>query len=144
MSRLVRLRTPIKITKQVMESFDISTYAECSDWLYMVRLPTFISCSKTLQLPCILKRALGGGPKATSGLIGMEGHRSQIWFRSHSAAWHFGSVHIFVTPNWADVCSPIMLQLHLQTSGPVAQHCRIPRSSYEALFQQVAFYRTEA
>ncbi|CAJ1439150.1 unnamed protein product, partial [Effrenium voratum] len=64
-----------------------------------------------------LKRALGGVLQATASIIGMEGHRSQIRFRSHAAGWHYGTPHLFVTPNLADVRSPLLLQLHLQNDG---------------------------
>lgn len=40
----------------------------------------------SVDLP--LQRALGGVLQATSSIIGMEGHRSQIRFRSHAAGWH--------------------------------------------------------
>ena len=64
-----------------------------------------------------LKRALGGVLQATASIIGMEGHRSQIRFCSHAAGWHYGTPHLFVTPNLADVRSPLLLQLHLQNDG---------------------------
>ena len=63
-----------------------------------------------------LKRALGGVLQATASIIGME-DRSQIRFRSHAAGWHYGTPHLFVTPNLADVRSPLLLQLHLQNDG---------------------------
>ena len=40
-----------------------------------------------------LKRALGGVLQATSNIIGMEGHRTQIRILGHAAAWHYGSAH---------------------------------------------------
>ena len=70
-----------------------------------------------------LKRALGGVLQATSSIIGMEGHRSQIRLRGHAAGWHYGSAHLFVTPNIADVRSSLLLQLHLQRSK--AEECNI-------------------
>ena len=70
-----------------------------------------------------LKRALGGVLQAGANIVGMEGHRSQIRLRGHAAGWHYGSAHLFVTPNLADVRSPLLLQLHLQTSGVYPFHC---------------------
>ena len=73
-----------------------------------------------------LKRALGGVLQATSSIVGMEGHRSQIRLRGHAAGWHYGSAHVFVTPNLADVRSPLLLQLHLQaTAGVAVEECAI-------------------
>ena len=43
------------------------------------------------QVDVALKRALGGVLQATSSIIGMEGHRSQIRLRGHAAGWHYGS-----------------------------------------------------
>ena len=51
-----------------------------------------------------LKRALGGVLQATSNIIGMEGHRSQIRLLGHAAAWRYGSAHLFVTPSIAQHC----------------------------------------
>lgn len=70
-----------------------------------------------------LKRALGGVLQATSSIIGMEGHRSQIRLLGHAAGWHYGSAHLFVTPNIADVRSPLLLQLHYQ--GTKVEECSI-------------------
>ena len=72
-----------------------------------------------------LKRALGGVLQATSSIIGMEGHRSQIRLRGHAAGWHYGSAHLFVTPNLADIRSPLLLQLHLQDTAGTVEDCEV-------------------
>ena len=72
-----------------------------------------------------LKRALGGVLQATSSIVGMEGHRSQIRLRGHAAGWHYGSAHLFVTPNLADVRSPLLLQLHLQSASGTVEKCEV-------------------
>ena len=53
----------------------------------------------------------------------MEGHRSQIRLRGHAAGWHYGSAHLFVTPNIADMRSSLLLQLHLQNAK--VEECKI-------------------
>ena len=75
------------------------------------------------QVDVALKRALGGVLQATSSIIGMEGHRSQIRLRGHAAGWHYGSAHLFVTPNIADMRSSLLLQLHLQNVK--VEECKI-------------------
>ena len=75
------------------------------------------------QVDVSLKRALGGVLQATSSIIGMEGHRSQIRLRGHAAGWHYGSAHLFVTPNIADMRSSLLLQLHLQNAK--VEECKI-------------------
>ena len=75
------------------------------------------------QVDVALKRALGGVLQATSSIIGMEGHRSQIRLRGHAAGWHYGSAHLFVTPNSADMRSSLLLQLHLQNVK--VEECKI-------------------
>ena len=75
------------------------------------------------QVDVALKRALGGVLQATSSIIGMEGHRSQIRLRGHAAGWHYGSAHLFVTPNIADMRSSLLLQLHLQNAK--VEECKI-------------------
>ena len=72
-----------------------------------------------------LKRALGGVLQATSSIIGMEGHRSQIRLRGHAARWHYGSAHLLVTPNLADIRSPLLLQLHLQGADGTVEDCEV-------------------
>ena len=44
-----------------------------------------------------LKRALGGVIQATSNIIGMEGHRSQIRLLGRAAAWHYEMFFILIT-----------------------------------------------
>ena len=61
-----------------------------------------------------LKKALASALAASANILGTEGHRSQIRLRGHAAGWHYGTTHLFVTPNLADSCAPMFLQLHLQ------------------------------
>ena len=59
-----------------------------------------------------LKKALAGVLQATSMIVGSEGHRSQIRLRGHAAGWHYGTAHVFCTPNLADGRASLLLQLH--------------------------------
>ena len=61
-----------------------------------------------------LKRALAAVLQSSSSILDTEGHRSQIRLRGHASSWHFGSAHLFITPNLADSRSPFFLQSHLQ------------------------------
>ena len=72
-----------------------------------------------------LKRAIGGVLQATASIMGTEGHRSQIRLRGHAAGWHYGTAHLFVTPNLADVRSPLLLQLHLQSLDGTIEDCTV-------------------
>ena len=61
-----------------------------------------------------LKKALASVLAASANILGTEGHRSQIRLRGHAAGWHYGTTHLFATPNLADSRAPMFLQLHLQ------------------------------
>jgi hypothetical protein len=43
----------------------------------------------------------------------------------HAAGWHYGSAHLFVTPNLADIRSPLLLQLHLQGADGTVEDCEV-------------------
>lgn len=93
------------------------------------------------QVDVALKRALGGVLQATSSIIGMEGHRSQIRLRGHAAGWHYGSAHLFVTPNIADMRSSLLLQLHLQNAK--VEECKIDLDWEAARIAQRSCYATD-
>ena len=101
-------------TEQLLKA--MALHGESADLRELLRDP---------QVDVSLKRALGGVLQATSSIIGMEGHRSQIRLRGHAAGWHFGSAHVFVTPNLADIRSPLLLQLHLQRPIATVETCKI-------------------
>ena len=61
-----------------------------------------------------LKRALGSVLQVGASVLGTEGHRSQIRLRGHAAGWHYGTSHVFLTPNLADSRASLLLQLHMQ------------------------------
>ena len=61
-----------------------------------------------------LKKALASVLAASANILGTEGQRSKIRLRGHAAGWHYGTTHLFVTPNLADSRAPMFLQLHLQ------------------------------
>ena len=101
-------------TEQLLQA--MALHGDNSDLRELLRDP---------QIDVSLKRALGGVLQATSSIIGMEGHRSQIRLRGHAAGWHYGSAHLFVTPNLADIRSPLLLQLHLQSTVGTVDECEV-------------------
>eukprot|EP00435_Cladocopium_sp_Y103_P034891 s3736_g9.t1 len=59
--------------------------------------------------------------QATSNIVGMEGHRSQIRLRGHAAGWHYGSRR-----TWQTCVRRCYLQLHLPSAAEtVVEECRI-------------------
>ncbi|CAE7487143.1 tkt, partial [Symbiodinium necroappetens] len=69
---------------------------------------------RSSEVDVSLKRALGSVLQVGASVLGTEGHRSQIRLRGHAAGWHYGTSHVFVTPNLADSRASLLLQLHMQ------------------------------
>ena len=78
-------------------------------------------------MPAKVKTALRTLLLSTSDVPGTEGRKTALRFNGHGNNLKFGAASFFVTPNFADTYSPLVLQLH---EGPGKQsHLDIRRGA---------------
>eukprot|EP00959_Pyramimonas_sp_CCMP1952_P370648 7762742-Pyramimonas_sp.AAC.1 len=63
-------------------------------------------------MPAKVKTALRTLLLSTSDVPGTEGRKTALRFNGHGNNLKFGAASLFVTPNFADTYSPLVLQLH--------------------------------
>ena len=87
--------------EEFMEALNIAKPGDCIG-----------SASARPGMPAKVKTALRTLLLSTSDVPGTEGRKTALRFDGHGNNLKFGAASFFVTPNFADTYSPLVLQLH--------------------------------